>query len=173
MRLFFFPREQPHANSKNVKSHILSTSYLRGVWNQKQNSILSCKPKIAKLILYNDILFYDKEIISDLVVLSNFHLENKYFLLKMSFQLHTVEKRYKGKSQPSVGDLLKPCINYWLLSSSYLNEYDPCNHRLHFLCLLSAVAASSDQSQIPIIAVSVTVGVILLAVVIGFLLSGR
>ncbi|XP_073898213.1 ephrin type-A receptor 5 isoform X12 [Castor canadensis] len=33
-------------------------------------------------------------------------------------------------------------------------------------------AASSDQSQIPIIAVSVTVGVILLAVVIGFLLSG-
>ncbi|XP_077773723.1 ephrin type-A receptor 5 isoform X5 [Podarcis muralis] len=37
----------------------------------------------------------------------------------------------------------------------------------------AAVAASSDQSQIPIIAVSVTVGVILLAVVIGFLLSGR
>uniref|UniRef100_A0A6I8ND70 receptor protein-tyrosine kinase n=1 Tax=Ornithorhynchus anatinus TaxID=9258 RepID=A0A6I8ND70_ORNAN len=36
----------------------------------------------------------------------------------------------------------------------------------------AAVAASSDQSQIPIIAVSVTVGVILLAVVIGFLLSG-
>ncbi|XP_077773729.1 ephrin type-A receptor 5 isoform X10 [Podarcis muralis] len=35
------------------------------------------------------------------------------------------------------------------------------------------IAASSDQSQIPIIAVSVTVGVILLAVVIGFLLSGR
>ncbi|XP_048220367.1 ephrin type-A receptor 5 isoform X16 [Perognathus longimembris pacificus] len=34
-------------------------------------------------------------------------------------------------------------------------------------------AASSDQGQIPIIAVSVTVGVILLAVVIGFLLSGR
>ncbi|XP_050804186.1 ephrin type-A receptor 5 isoform X9 [Gopherus flavomarginatus] len=34
------------------------------------------------------------------------------------------------------------------------------------------LAASSDQSQIPIIAVSVTVGVILLAVVIGFLLSG-
>ncbi|XP_054058286.1 ephrin type-A receptor 5 isoform X10 [Rissa tridactyla] len=37
----------------------------------------------------------------------------------------------------------------------------------------AAVAASSDQSQIPIIVVSVTVGVILLAVVIGFLLSGR
>ncbi|XP_078233787.1 ephrin type-A receptor 5 isoform X7 [Pogona vitticeps] len=37
----------------------------------------------------------------------------------------------------------------------------------------AAVAASSDQTQIPIIAVSVTVGVILLAVVIGFLLSGR
>ncbi|XP_034272196.1 ephrin type-A receptor 5 isoform X4 [Pantherophis guttatus] len=36
-----------------------------------------------------------------------------------------------------------------------------------------AVVASSDQRQIPIIAVSVTVGVILLAVVIGFLLSGR
>ncbi|KAI1238456.1 hypothetical protein IHE44_0013188 [Lamprotornis superbus] len=35
-----------------------------------------------------------------------------------------------------------------------------------------AVAASSDDSQIPIIVVSVTVGVILLAVVIGFLLSG-
>ncbi|XP_031198755.1 ephrin type-A receptor 5 isoform X8 [Mastomys coucha] len=34
-------------------------------------------------------------------------------------------------------------------------------------------AASNDQSQIPIIAVSVTVGVILLAVMIGFLLSGR
>ncbi|XP_071412158.1 ephrin type-A receptor 5 isoform X12 [Pithys albifrons albifrons] len=34
------------------------------------------------------------------------------------------------------------------------------------------IAASSDQSQIPIIVVSVTVGVILLAVVIGFLLSG-
>ncbi|KAM9581041.1 ephrin type-A receptor 5 isoform 12-T12 [Guaruba guarouba] len=34
------------------------------------------------------------------------------------------------------------------------------------------LAASSDQSQIPIIVVSVTVGVILLAVVIGFLLSG-
>ncbi|KAL1790334.1 ephrin type-A receptor 5 isoform X1, partial [Sigmodon hispidus] len=34
------------------------------------------------------------------------------------------------------------------------------------------VAASNDQSQIPIIAVSVTVGVILLAVMIGFLLSG-
>ncbi|XP_013917496.1 PREDICTED: ephrin type-A receptor 5 isoform X2 [Thamnophis sirtalis] len=36
-----------------------------------------------------------------------------------------------------------------------------------------AVVASSDQRQIPIIAVSVTVGVILLAIVIGFLLSGR
>ncbi|KAM6453413.1 ephrin type-A receptor 5 isoform 8-T8 [Liasis olivaceus] len=35
------------------------------------------------------------------------------------------------------------------------------------------IVASGDQSQIPIIAVSVTVGVILLAVVIGFLLSGR
>ncbi|XP_054020821.1 ephrin type-A receptor 5 isoform X7 [Dryobates pubescens] len=34
------------------------------------------------------------------------------------------------------------------------------------------LAASSDQSQIPIIVVSVTVGVILLAVVLGFLLSG-
>ena len=40
-------------------------------------------------------IFYDdKEIISDLVVLPTFHLENKYFLLKMSFQLHTIEKRY-------------------------------------------------------------------------------
>ena len=40
-------------------------------------------------------IFYDdKEIISDLVILSNFHLESKYFLLKMSFQLHTIEQRY-------------------------------------------------------------------------------
>ncbi|KAJ8402051.1 hypothetical protein AAFF_G00372860 [Aldrovandia affinis] len=35
------------------------------------------------------------------------------------------------------------------------------------------VAASSDQSQVPIIAVSIIVGVILLALVTGFLLSGR
>lgn len=40
-------------------------------------------------------IFYDdKEIISDLAGLPNFHLENKYFLLKMPFQLHMVEKRY-------------------------------------------------------------------------------
>lgn len=119
-------------------------------------------------------IFYDdKEIIRDLVILSNFHLESKYFLLKMSVQLHTTEQRYEGEISPRMGELLKPGIHYWLLSSSYLNAYDLFNHGLHFLCLLSAVAASSDQSQIPIIAVSVTVGVILLAVVIGFLLSGR
>lgn len=119
-------------------------------------------------------IFYDdKEIIIDLVILSNFHLESKYFLLEMSFQLHTTEQRYEGEIAAKCGGLLKSRIDYWLLSSSYLNAYDLFNLGLPFLCLLSAVAASSDQSQIPIIAVSVTVGVILLAVVIGFLLSGR
>ncbi|XP_013917498.1 PREDICTED: ephrin type-A receptor 5 isoform X4 [Thamnophis sirtalis] len=41
------------------------------------------------------------------------------------------------------------------------------------LTMACTIVASSDQRQIPIIAVSVTVGVILLAIVIGFLLSGR
>ncbi|XP_048220366.1 ephrin type-A receptor 5 isoform X15 [Perognathus longimembris pacificus] len=51
--------------------------------------------------------------------------------------------------------------------------YGIFSRRFEFETIPVSVAASSDQGQIPIIAVSVTVGVILLAVVIGFLLSGR
>ncbi|XP_048220365.1 ephrin type-A receptor 5 isoform X14 [Perognathus longimembris pacificus] len=50
--------------------------------------------------------------------------------------------------------------------------YGIFSRRFEFETIPVSVAASSDQGQIPIIAVSVTVGVILLAVVIGFLLSG-
>lgn len=37
---FFFPRELPHANSKNVKFHKPSVSYIGGVWNQGLSPIL-------------------------------------------------------------------------------------------------------------------------------------
>lgn len=42
--------------------------------------------------------FYDdKEIVSDLVMLLNFYLESKYFLLKMPFQLQIFEKGHYGE----------------------------------------------------------------------------
>lgn len=37
----------------------------------------------------------------------------------------------------------------------------------------SVVSASRDQGRVPVIAVAVTLGIILLALITGFLLSGR
>lgn len=42
-------------------------------------------------------------------------------------------------------------------------------HISHF----SVVSASRDQGRVPVIAVAVTLGIILLALITGFLLSGR
>lgn len=48
-----------------------------------------------------------------------------------------------------------------------------CEYVLLLMFPVSAVSASRDQGQVPVIAVAVTVGIILLALVTGFLLSGR
>lgn len=92
-------------------------------------------------------LYYHKEIISDLVILSNLHLGSKYFSLNMFFFNYTLLRRdIRGKPQPSVGELLKPCIDYRPLSSLYLNASDDVNYKLHFL---SSISSCSIQRSKP------------------------
>ncbi|KAJ7313055.1 hypothetical protein JRQ81_004321 [Phrynocephalus forsythii] len=79
----------------------------------------------------------------------------------------------KSKETKITADGLKPASVYvFQIRARTAAGYGGFSRRFEFETS-PVLAASSDQSQIPIIAVSVTVGVILLAVVIGFLLSGR
>ncbi|XP_043826467.1 ephrin type-A receptor 5 isoform X6 [Dromiciops gliroides] len=79
----------------------------------------------------------------------------------------------KSKETTITADGLKPASVYvFQIRARTAAGYGVFSRRFEFETIPVSVAASSDQSQIPIIAVSVTVGVILLAVVIGFLLSG-
>ncbi|XP_053219641.1 ephrin type-A receptor 5 isoform X2 [Podarcis raffonei] len=79
----------------------------------------------------------------------------------------------KSKETKITADGLKPASAYvFQIRARTAAGYGSFSRRFEFETS-PVLAASSDQSQIPIIAVSVTVGVILLAVVIGFLLSGR
>ncbi|XP_074128443.1 ephrin type-A receptor 5 isoform X9 [Sminthopsis crassicaudata] len=78
----------------------------------------------------------------------------------------------KSKETAITADGLKPASVYvFQIRARTAAGYGVFSRRFEFETI-PVFAASSDQSQIPIIAVSVTVGVILLAVVIGFLLSG-
>ncbi|XP_074806427.1 ephrin type-A receptor 5 isoform X12 [Natator depressus] len=78
----------------------------------------------------------------------------------------------KSKETKITADGLKPASTYiFQIRARTAAGYGGFSRRFEFETS-PVLAASSDQSQIPIIAVSVTVGVILLAVVIGFLLSG-
>ncbi|XP_074445390.1 ephrin type-A receptor 5 isoform X20 [Larus michahellis] len=80
----------------------------------------------------------------------------------------------KSKETMITADGLKPGSAYvFQIRARTAAGYGGFSRRFEFETSPVSVAASSDQSQIPIIVVSVTVGVILLAVVIGFLLSGR
>ncbi|XP_032315228.1 ephrin type-A receptor 5 isoform X6 [Camelus ferus] len=79
----------------------------------------------------------------------------------------------KSKETTITAEGLKPASVYvFQIRARTAAGYGVFSRRFEFETI-PVFAASSDQSQIPIIAVSVTVGVILLAVVIGFLLSGR
>ncbi|KAM9581049.1 ephrin type-A receptor 5 isoform 20-T20 [Guaruba guarouba] len=79
----------------------------------------------------------------------------------------------KSKLTTITADGLKPGSVYiFQIRARTAAGYGGFSRRFEFETSPVSVAASSDQSQIPIIVVSVTVGVILLAVVIGFLLSG-
>ncbi|XP_071598864.1 ephrin type-A receptor 5 isoform X15 [Heliangelus exortis] len=78
----------------------------------------------------------------------------------------------KSKETMITADGLKPGSSYiFQIRARTAAGYGVFSRRFEFETS-PVLAASSDQSQIPIIVVSVTVGVILLAVVIGFLLSG-
>ncbi|XP_039606724.1 ephrin type-A receptor 5 isoform X2 [Polypterus senegalus] len=79
----------------------------------------------------------------------------------------------KSKDTEITADGLKPASVYiFQIRARTAAGYGGFSRRFEFETS-PFLAASSDQSQVPIIAVSVTVGVILLAVVTGFLLSGR
>ncbi|XP_074180591.1 ephrin type-A receptor 5 isoform X11 [Rhinolophus sinicus] len=78
----------------------------------------------------------------------------------------------KSKETSITAEGLKPASVYvFQIRARTAAGYGVFSRRFEFETI-PVFAASSDQSQIPIIAVSVTMGVILLAVVIGFLLSG-
>ncbi|XP_050006242.1 ephrin type-A receptor 5 isoform X7 [Alexandromys fortis] len=79
----------------------------------------------------------------------------------------------KSKETTITAEGLKPASVYvFQIRARTAAGYGAFSRRFEFETTPVSVAASNDQSQIPIIAVSVTVGVILLAVMIGFLLSG-
>ncbi|KAI2534465.1 EPH receptor A5 [Homo sapiens] len=79
----------------------------------------------------------------------------------------------KSKETTITAEGLKPASVYvFQIRARTAAGYGVFSRRFEFETTPVSVAASSDQSQIPVIAVSVTVGVILLAVVIGVLLSG-
>ncbi|XP_060236819.1 ephrin type-A receptor 5 isoform X8 [Meriones unguiculatus] len=79
----------------------------------------------------------------------------------------------KSKETAITAEGLKPASVYvFQIRARTAAGYGVFSRRFEFETTPVSVAASSDQSQIPIIAVSVTVGVLLLAVMIGFLLSG-
>ncbi|KAG9354062.1 hypothetical protein JZ751_012186, partial [Albula glossodonta] len=80
----------------------------------------------------------------------------------------------KSKETEVIADGLKPSSVYiFQIRARTSAGYGGFSRRFEFETSPYLVAASSDQSQVPIIAVSIIVGVILLALVTGFLLSGR
>ncbi|XP_075059777.1 ephrin type-A receptor 5 isoform X3 [Mixophyes fleayi] len=80
----------------------------------------------------------------------------------------------KSKEKELTAEGLKPASSYiFQIRARTAAGYGAFSRRFEFETSPVSFAATGDQSQIPIIAVSVTVGVILLAGVVGFLLSGR
>ncbi|XP_075463647.1 ephrin type-A receptor 5 isoform X2 [Ascaphus truei] len=80
----------------------------------------------------------------------------------------------KSKETDITAEGLKPASSYiFQIRARTAAGYGAFSRRFEFETSPVSFAATGDQSQIPIIAVSVTVGVILLAGVVGFLLSGR
>ncbi|KAG8454312.1 hypothetical protein GDO86_000816 [Hymenochirus boettgeri] len=80
----------------------------------------------------------------------------------------------KSKETEITVEGLKPASSYiFQIRARTAAGYGAFSRRFEFETSPLSYAATGDQSQIPIIAVSVTVGVILLASIVGFLLSGR
>ncbi|XP_063314805.1 ephrin type-A receptor 5 [Pelobates fuscus] len=80
----------------------------------------------------------------------------------------------KSKETDITAEGLKPASSYiFQIRARTAAGYGAFSRRFEFETSPVSFAATGDQSQTPIIAVSVTVGVILLAGVVGFLLSGR
>uniref|UniRef100_A0A6Q2Y4Z9 receptor protein-tyrosine kinase n=1 Tax=Esox lucius TaxID=8010 RepID=A0A6Q2Y4Z9_ESOLU len=79
----------------------------------------------------------------------------------------------KSKETEILADALKPSSVYiFQIRARTSAGYGGFSRRFEFETS-PYLAASSDQSQVPIVAVGITVAVILLALVTGFLLSGR
>ncbi|XP_056592338.1 ephrin type-A receptor 5 isoform X1 [Triplophysa dalaica] len=80
----------------------------------------------------------------------------------------------KSKETGAVVDGLKPSSVYiFQIRARTSAGYGGFSRRFEFETSPYSVAASSEQGQVPIIAVAVTVGIILTALVTGFLMSGR
>ncbi|XP_064833297.1 ephrin type-A receptor 5 isoform X1 [Oncorhynchus masou masou] len=80
----------------------------------------------------------------------------------------------KCKETEIVADGLKPSSVYiFQIRARTSAGYGGFSRRFEFETSPYSVAASSDRSQFPIVVVAITVGVILLALVTGLLLSGR
>ncbi|XP_041447051.1 ephrin type-A receptor 5 isoform X2 [Xenopus laevis] len=79
----------------------------------------------------------------------------------------------KSKEKEITVEGLKPASSYiFQIRARTAAGYGDFSRRFEFETSPVSFAATGDQSQIPIIAVSVTVGIILLAGIVGFLLSG-
>uniref|UniRef100_A0A6I8RVB8 receptor protein-tyrosine kinase n=1 Tax=Xenopus tropicalis TaxID=8364 RepID=A0A6I8RVB8_XENTR len=79
----------------------------------------------------------------------------------------------KSKETEITVEGLKPASSYiFQIRARTAAGYGAFSRRFEFETSPVSFAATGDQSQIPIIAVSVTVGIILLAGIVGFLLSG-
>ncbi|KAL2099923.1 hypothetical protein ACEWY4_004317 [Coilia grayii] len=79
----------------------------------------------------------------------------------------------KSKETAIIADGLKPSSAYiFQIRARTAAGYGGFSRRFEF-DTSPYLEASSDQGQVPVIAVAVTVGIILLALVTGFLLSGR
>ncbi|RXN38858.1 ephrin type-A receptor 5 isoform X1 [Labeo rohita] len=80
----------------------------------------------------------------------------------------------KSKETDVLVDGLKPSSAYiFQIRARTSAGYGGFSRRFEFETSPYSVAASSDQGQVPIIAVAVTVAIILIALVTGFLMSGR
>ncbi|OCT97337.1 hypothetical protein XELAEV_18009565mg [Xenopus laevis] len=80
----------------------------------------------------------------------------------------------KSKETEITVEGLKPASSYiFQIRARTAAGYGAFSRRFEFETSPVSLAAAGDQSQIPIIAVSVTVGIILLAGIVGFLLTGR
>uniref|UniRef100_A0A8C1B0H6 receptor protein-tyrosine kinase n=1 Tax=Cyprinus carpio carpio TaxID=630221 RepID=A0A8C1B0H6_CYPCA len=80
----------------------------------------------------------------------------------------------KSKETDVLVDGLKPSSAYiFQIRARTSAGYGGFSRRFEFETSPYSVAASSDQGQVPIIAVAVTVAILLIALVTGFLMSGR